>query len=160
MSSNSSGFSIKAARVPITPERAPEEGDFDDILKAILQLDDISTAHIVFSCQMGTGRSTLGMLVACLLCKYLSRKPEYGQSLRISPSTFFLNLSPSTPSPSLPVTASLEDEVDLSLSLCRVLENGHDVKAEVDRMIEILSAGNKSNMRTAILENIEKVCQI
>eukprot|EP00090_Calanus_glacialis_P007964 TRINITY_DN16343_c0_g1_i1.p1 TRINITY_DN16343_c0_g1~~TRINITY_DN16343_c0_g1_i1.p1 ORF type:complete len:528 (-),score=123.39 TRINITY_DN16343_c0_g1_i1:295-1878(-) len=61
-----SGFAgLTVNRIPITEERAPAEYCFDmmlDILK-----NEPASVPCVFSDQMGRGRTTLGMVIACLI---------------------------------------------------------------------------------------------
>ena len=46
---------MRGVRIPITPERSPENIDYDDILTEILRQKDLETSPIVFNCQMGKG---------------------------------------------------------------------------------------------------------
>ena len=63
-------------RMPIVDEKAPRECDFDAMLSE-LKGADTNTA-CVFNCQMGKGRTTTGMIVACLIRDVLSSKrPSY-----------------------------------------------------------------------------------
>ena len=61
-----SGFAgLTVNRIPITEEHAPAEYCFDmmlDILK-----NEPASVPCVFSDQMGRGRTTLGMVIACLI---------------------------------------------------------------------------------------------
>jgi len=59
------GFTLNYARMPIVDEKAPTEADFDSLLEQMRSTGD-STA-CVFNCQMGKGRTTTGMIVACLV---------------------------------------------------------------------------------------------
>lgn len=59
------GFPLQYARSPIIDEKAPTEGDFDAMLQQ-LQQTGTETA-CVFNCQMGKGRTTAGMIIACLV---------------------------------------------------------------------------------------------
>jgi len=52
-------------RLPIVDEKAPQEADLDAILD-VLRLQGPNTA-CVFNCQMGKGRTTTGMILACLV---------------------------------------------------------------------------------------------
>ena len=52
-------------RLPIVDEKAPSEQNFDDIL-GVLRQQGPETA-CVFNCQMGKGRTTTGMVIACLV---------------------------------------------------------------------------------------------
>jgi len=59
------GFDLSYFRLPIVDEKAPRDIDFDDALTAMRQTDPDSAC--IFNCQMGKGRTTTGMIVACLL---------------------------------------------------------------------------------------------
>ena len=62
--------------MPIVDEKAPRECDFDAMLRE-LKGTDANTA-CVFNCQMGKGRTTTGMIVACLVRDVLSANvPSY-----------------------------------------------------------------------------------
>lgn len=52
-------------RVPITAEEAPEPTDFDTLLR-ILTEEQVHSTHgsvVIFNCQMGLGRSTMGSII-------------------------------------------------------------------------------------------------
>jgi len=69
-------FKLDYARMPIVDEKAPRECDFDAMLTE-LKGADANTA-CVFNCQMGKGRTTTGMIVACLIRDVLgSNMPSY-----------------------------------------------------------------------------------
>ena len=53
------------SRAPIVDEKAPKEADFDDILN-VMREQGPDTA-CVFNCQMGKGRTTTGMILACII---------------------------------------------------------------------------------------------
>ena len=56
---------LTQCRIPVTEERAPAEFCFDlmtDILKG-----ESASVPCVFSDQQGRGRTTLGMVIACLI---------------------------------------------------------------------------------------------
>lgn len=58
-------FALDYARMPIVDEKAPRECDFDDMVE---ELKGVSkNTACVFNCQMGKGRTTTGMIVACLI---------------------------------------------------------------------------------------------
>lgn len=59
------GYDLRYSRMPIVDEKAPRDADFDALLDLLRLLDaDCAT---VFNCQMGKGRTTTGMIVACLV---------------------------------------------------------------------------------------------
>jgi hypothetical protein len=61
---NKRGYVVDYQRIPITDERAPEEKDFNELLKRLKSIT--AHDHVVFNCQMGRGRTTTGMVVACM----------------------------------------------------------------------------------------------
>ena len=67
MSRNSHPHPIKnnCFRIPVTEERSPGEDCFDMMVEA-LKTEPASTP-CVFSDQMGRGRTTAGMITACLI---------------------------------------------------------------------------------------------
>ena len=62
---NSSIYICSLFRLPIVDEKAPKEENLDDILN-VLRQQGPDTACI-FNCQMGKGRTTTGMIIACLI---------------------------------------------------------------------------------------------
>ena len=62
--------------MPIVDEKAPRECDFDAMLNELRGTDENTAC--VFNCQMGKGRTTTGMIVACLIRDVLSSDvPSY-----------------------------------------------------------------------------------
>jgi len=58
-------YNLDYARMPIVDEKAPRECDFDSMVE---ELRDVAPdTACVFNCQMGKGRTTTGMIVACLI---------------------------------------------------------------------------------------------
>merc|ERR1719333_735954 len=53
-------------RVPVLEERPKPEDCFDVIVKALVE-ENPATAQCIFSSQMGRGRTTFGMIVACIV---------------------------------------------------------------------------------------------
>jgi len=51
--------------VPVVEERAPDESCFDILVESLK--NEPASTQCVFSCQMGRGRTTLGMVVTCLI---------------------------------------------------------------------------------------------
>jgi len=67
------GFTLNYARMPIVDEKAPTEADFDAMLSQMRNTGENTAC--VFNCQMGKGRTTTGMIVACLV-----RDTVFGQN--------------------------------------------------------------------------------
>merc|ERR1711992_435594 len=57
---------MSVVRVPFNEQRAVPESNFDVIVKA-LSSENAATTQAVFSSQLGSGRSTLGMVIASIL---------------------------------------------------------------------------------------------
>lgn len=58
------GYNVNFFRVPITDECAPGEDDFDNFVDIFRDADEHTC--FVFNCQMGRGRTTTGMVCACI----------------------------------------------------------------------------------------------
>ncbi|XP_045796771.1 paladin-like [Trifolium pratense] len=71
------GFPIKYARVPITDGKAPKRSDFDTL--AINIASAAKDTALVFNCQMGRGRTTTGMVIACLV----KLRIDFGRPIKI-----------------------------------------------------------------------------
>ena len=65
LTNNSILIKLLFSRAPIVDEKAPKEADFDDILN-VMREQGPDTA-CVFNCQMGKGRTTTGMILACII---------------------------------------------------------------------------------------------
>ncbi|KAJ1570068.1 hypothetical protein HK096_003163 [Nowakowskiella sp. JEL0078] len=59
------GYRVDYLRIPITDEQAPIPDVFNQLVDRLLKLDENTDA--LFNCQMGRGRTTTGMAVACLI---------------------------------------------------------------------------------------------
>ena len=60
-------------RIPISDECAPEERDFDDFVNTMREQVEVFTSReqsdvgLIFNCQMRRGRTTTGIVMACLM---------------------------------------------------------------------------------------------
>jgi hypothetical protein len=104
--------------------------DFIDILKLISSADP--DVHYVFNCQMGRGRTTTGMVIACMYKRWMN--PAY-TTLK-SPSVDLLRASS-------PVV-----EWKVIARLVRTLRDGLKNKTETDACIDMCSV--MQNLRDAI----------
>ncbi|KAK3150056.1 hypothetical protein QOZ80_3AG0227260 [Eleusine coracana subsp. coracana] len=138
------GYLVDYERVPITDEKAPKEGDFDNLVFRISQVD--LETEIVFNCQMGRGRTTTGMVIATLV--YLNRIGASGIPRTSSIGKVFHagndvdDYMPSTEE------AILRGEYAVIRSLVRVLEGGVEGKRQVDKVID--KCDTMQNLREAI----------
>nr|VDC75766.1 unnamed protein product [Brassica rapa] len=132
------GYLVEYARVPVTE---PKDTDFDALIRKISQAD-INT-EIIFSCQMGRGNTTAGMVIATLL--YFKRPGASDNSFgRIF--TTGRNITYDLPN-------SEEDKIRrgeyaVIRSLIRVLEGGVKGKRQVDNAID--RCASIQNLREAI----------
>ncbi|KAH0902920.1 hypothetical protein HID58_042423 [Brassica napus] len=131
-------YLVEYARVPVTE---PKDTDFDALIRKISQAD-INT-EIIFSCQMGRGNTTAGMVIATLL--YFKRPGASDNSFgRIF--TTGRNITYDLPN-------SEEDKIRrgeyaVIRSLIRVLEGGVKGKRQVDNAID--RCASIQNLREAI----------
>lgn len=138
------GYLVDYERVPITDEKAPKEGDFDNLVRRISQVD--METEIVFNCQMGRRRTTTGMVISTLV--YLNRIGASGIPRTSSIGKVFYagndvdDYSPSSEE------AILRGEYAVIRSLVRVLEGGVEGKKQVDKVID--KCDSMQNLREAI----------
>lgn len=138
------GYLVDYERVPITDEKAPKEGDFDNLVRRISQVD--METEIVFNCQMGRRRTTTGMVISTLV--YLNRIGASGIPRTSSIGKVFYagndvdDYSPSSEE------AILRGEYAVIRSLVRVLEGGVEGKRQVDKVID--KCDSMQNLREAI----------
>jgi len=59
------GHDLSYFRLPIVDEKAPKDTDFDAMLTTMRETTPETAC--IFNCQMGKGRTTTGMILACLL---------------------------------------------------------------------------------------------
>uniref|UniRef100_A0ACD5X113 Uncharacterized protein n=1 Tax=Avena sativa TaxID=4498 RepID=A0ACD5X113_AVESA len=138
------GYLVDYERVPITDEKAPKEGDFDNLVRRISQVD--METEIVFNCQMGRGRTTTGMVISTLV--YLNRIGASGIPRTSSiGKVFYAGNDADDYSPSSE-EAILRGEYAVIRSLVRVLEGGVEGKRQVDKVID--KCDSMQNLREAI----------
>ncbi|GJN24153.1 hypothetical protein PR202_gb11875 [Eleusine coracana subsp. coracana] len=122
------GYLVDYERVPITDEKAPKEGDFDNLVCRISQVD--LETEIVFNCQMGRGRTTTGIPRTSSIGKVFHAGNDVDDYM---PST---------------EEAILRGEYAVIRSLVRVLEGGVEGKRQVDKVID--KCDTMQNLREAI----------
>eukprot|EP01006_Ploeotia_vitrea_P062648 TRINITY_DN84179_c0_g1_i1.p2 TRINITY_DN84179_c0_g1~~TRINITY_DN84179_c0_g1_i1.p2 ORF type:complete len:658 (-),score=411.56 TRINITY_DN84179_c0_g1_i1:43-2016(-) len=67
---------VELVRIPIADERTPSVDDFQRLLEVVKDADDGTAFH--FNCQMGKGRTTVGMVIACLVHRAIHGGDEDG----------------------------------------------------------------------------------
>ena len=126
------GVPVEFARVPITDENPPEEQDFD-VLVDLLASADPETA-IIFNCQLGRGRTTTGMTIACMMASWVSPRPTCASGA-IAPT---------------PTAEGAEDaHFDAVDQLVARLGGGLECQRLADAAID--ACGHMQNLRSAIV---------
>ena len=152
------GYDVDYLRVPVTDEKAPMGDDFEILMRKSWELRD--TDAIIFNCQMGRGRTTTGMCIACMI---LLRK-----------SQGHLSPPPIVPIDSLPKWWCYPEEFDMASpkasaddlkngmflsirSMLRALENGRSAKLALDLILDACAA--MQNLREAIATYRSRIFQ-
>jgi hypothetical protein len=137
------GARVTFVRLPVTDEQMPEIRDFDILIQALLpdiiasvNYPDQEALSLVFNCQMGRGRTTTGMVVACMLIGLV--RPEFYDILKES----YPQLYPAD------ATKWGNGHYSVVNELMRVLVDGRDAKKRLDYILEACDA--MQNLRTAI----------
>jgi len=74
LSKQNPGVQVEYSRIPIADETAPEEKDFDQLIAELRGCISQPKTAFVFNCQMGRGRTTTGMVSACIMAKALQQQ--------------------------------------------------------------------------------------
>lgn len=117
------GYRVKYCRIGITDEQSPEEKDFV-ILVDMLKTIGNDKKKYIFNCQMGRGRTTTGMVIACLMERWKKN------DVCLAPSLY------------------TRTEYKLIARLTRFLPNGQEDRRHVDYCIDMCSV--MQNLRDAI----------
>jgi len=59
------GYNVDYQRIPVTDMKKPEDGDLDELVKALKKADPNSP--LIFNCHAGQGRTTTAMVVASIM---------------------------------------------------------------------------------------------
>ncbi|XP_023349377.1 paladin [Eurytemora carolleeae] len=155
------GYSkLEPARIPIVEERSPCEDCFDKIV-SILK-DEPASTICLFSCQMGRGRTTIGMIVACLIkeIQITSELRKMGEIGLIPAETVDDLIRQKFETP-LPRSQDDDDpfikgEFDVIKELLEKLPESKDGKTKIDRVIDICGGPPKGsglqNLRECVIE--------
>ncbi|KAF9648669.1 hypothetical protein BDM02DRAFT_3269263 [Thelephora ganbajun] len=141
----SEGYKVSYGRVAITDEQAPLPGVFTQILHRVRSGLE-ANADFVFNCQMGRGRTTTGMVTACLIATtdaWVGREGQADQPVEDAQDEFYDSLDgPSEEE------AYMQGEYRLILLLVGVLSHGKVAKKLADRAIDLME--DVQNLRKAI----------
>ncbi|KLO17434.1 hypothetical protein SCHPADRAFT_900700 [Schizopora paradoxa] len=145
------GYKINYDRVAITDEQAPLPDALSQLYERVkLGLANDQAGDFIFNCQMGRGRTTTGMISACLVAN-LNAWDGTKESLAI--------LREQTTNPDVPYDtldgpseeeAYLQGEYKIILQLVGVLSFGKSAKAVSDRAIDMMQ--DVQNIRKAIYD--------
>lgn len=155
------GYDVKYLRVPVTDEKAPSGSDFEEMMEKAWNLED--GAAIVFNCQMGRGRTTTGMCIACMM---LLRKKQGTLSPPPEPPApagfpvWWCHHAEDAVLGASPRYSSNDMKNGMFLvirSLLRVLENGREAKLALDLILDACAA--MQNLREAIASYRSRIFQ-
>ncbi|XP_041830338.1 paladin isoform X1 [Melanotaenia boesemani] len=132
-------------RLPLPMEGAPLEEDFDAFVNILRESPSLSLGHdasrqlptLLFSCQVGVGRTNLAMILGTLVMNRLRGNSQLPSQIEEAP--------PSEPRPLFQVIHSLINK----------LPNGQQVMEEVDQAISLCS--EMHNIKEAMYENKTKL---
>ncbi|EIM91392.1 uncharacterized protein STEHIDRAFT_153038 [Stereum hirsutum FP-91666 SS1] len=148
------GYKIDYGRVAITDEQAPLPGALSQLLDRVLSGLD-QAGDFVFNCQMGRGRTTTGMVSACLIATVMT----WDQHTRDTDEAEDGNESPPEEYDAIDgpseEEAYLQGEYKIILQLVGVLSHGKIAKRMTDKAIDQMQ--DVQNLRKAIYDNKLKV---
>ncbi|KAF9561985.1 hypothetical protein CPC08DRAFT_707027 [Agrocybe pediades] len=145
------GYRIDYGRVAITDERAP----LPDALGQLLNRVRSGLSHagdFIFNCQMGRGRTTTGMISACLISSTMSWPDHMNEIVAEDERTLEMYDAMDGPSEE---EVYLAGEYKTILQLVGVLSHGKIAKRLTDRAIDLMQ--DVQNLRKAIYDYKLKV---
>eukprot|EP00164_Ancoracysta_twista_P007021 GFYU01009889.1.p1 GENE.GFYU01009889.1~~GFYU01009889.1.p1 ORF type:complete len:470 (-),score=108.31 GFYU01009889.1:116-1525(-) len=131
------GFVVQYERLPIVDEKAPSTADFDKLTRIVKTAKE--DRSFVFNCQMGKGRTTTGMVCACLV------KCALANDFEVPGDPYTINED----APDL-----VRGEFKVIRELCKVLDDGVNIKAHTDHIIDDCS--KMQNLRECIMWTKER----
>ncbi|KAI0649419.1 inositol hexakisphosphate-domain-containing protein [Trametes meyenii] len=150
------GYKVDYDRVAVTDEQAPLPGALSQLLARVrsgMQIGE--AADFVFNCQMGRGRTTTGMVTACLIATtttWAHERESMFQDEEVGGSVLDQYDSIDGPSEE---EAYLQGEYKVILQLVSVLSHGKLAKRLTDRAIDQMQ--DVQNLRKAIYDYKLKV---
>ncbi|KAG1726694.1 inositol hexakisphosphate-domain-containing protein [Suillus paluster] len=145
------GFKINYDRVAITDEQAPLPDALSQLLERV-QSGHSEADDFIFNCQMGRGRTTTGMVTACLISTTMNWQGE--ENYFDAPEDPNLTEYDSIDGPS-EEQAYLQGEYKTILQLVGVLSHGKIAKRLTDRAIDLMQ--DVQNLRKSIYDYKLKV---
>uniref|UniRef100_A0A672PFY0 Paladin-like n=1 Tax=Sinocyclocheilus grahami TaxID=75366 RepID=A0A672PFY0_SINGR len=134
--------SYRYYRLPLPTEGAPLEDEFDEFVNVLRENPSLSLSRdasrplpaLLFSCQVGVGRTNLGMILGSLVMMHLTRAAQEAEE-------------DATDKPKM--------QFQVIQTLISKLPKGQEVMEEVDRAIDLCS--EMHDIREAIYENKQKL---
>uniref|UniRef100_A0A8C1QF30 Phosphatase domain containing paladin 1a n=1 Tax=Cyprinus carpio TaxID=7962 RepID=A0A8C1QF30_CYPCA len=134
--------SYRYYRLPLPTEGAPLEDQFDAFVNVLRENPSLSLSRdasrslpaLLFSCQVGVGRTNLGMILGSLVMMHLTRATQEAEE---------------------DLTDKPKMQFQVIQTLISKLPNGQEVMEEVDRAIDLCS--EMHDIREAIYENKQKL---
>ncbi|KAI0749707.1 inositol hexakisphosphate-domain-containing protein [Daedaleopsis nitida] len=149
------GYKVDYGRVAVTDEQAPLPGALAQLLTRVRSgLLSGQAADFIFNCQMGRGRTTSGMVTACLIASTMTWEHEQEGNFAEEPTPGGLGQYDSIDGPS-EEEAYLQGEYKVILQLVGVLSHGKLAKRLTDRAIDQMQ--DVQNLRKAIYDYKLKV---
>jgi protein-tyrosine phosphatase len=141
------GYKIDYGRVAITDEQAPLPGALSQLLERVTSTYE-NAGDFIFNCQMGRGRTTTGMVTACLIATAMNlERDEWTPD--IEPDSIVGDYD-AIDGPS-EEEAYLQGEYKIILQLVGVLSHGKTAKRLTDGAIDLMQ--DVQNLRKAIYDN-------
>ncbi|KAJ7063606.1 inositol hexakisphosphate-domain-containing protein [Mycena amicta] len=145
------GFKIDYGRIAITDEQAPLPDALSQLFDRV-QSNLPQAGDFVFNCQMGRGRTTTGMVAACLIAtivKWDGKEPQHDFEQPLEEDSYDSMDGPSEEE------AYLQGEYKIILQLVGVLSHGKLAKRLADRAVDLMQ--DVQNLRKAIYDYKLKV---
>ncbi|KAI0342721.1 hypothetical protein BDW22DRAFT_1357208 [Trametopsis cervina] len=147
------GYHVDYDRVAVTDEQAPLPDALQQLLQRVRSGLNTGAADFVFNCQMGRGRTTTGMVTACLIATTASWDKN-AVDIPSPEETEVLEMYDSMDGPS-EEEAYLQGEYKTILQLVGVLSHGKLAKRLTDQAIDLMQ--DVQNLRKAIYDYKLKV---
>uniref|UniRef100_A0A6Q2Z972 Phosphatase domain containing paladin 1b n=1 Tax=Esox lucius TaxID=8010 RepID=A0A6Q2Z972_ESOLU len=134
-------------RLPLPMEGAPLERDFDAFINILRECPNLSLRRdvsrplpaLLFSCQVGVGRTNLAMILGTLVLNHLKTTQEPQQSKEASgPDTKPLFQVIQTLINKLPKGKQIMEEVDQAIALCSEMHNIKEAIYENKKKLEAI----------------------
>ena len=141
------GYKVDYLRIPVTDEQAPIPRVFDLMMSRVG--DTGGQTDVLFNCQMGRGRTTTGMVIACVL-KMVRNGGILEDHSMVSPPVAEDELAESFSAEDDEKKLYHRGEYKIILRLLRVLKYGKLSKKLIDKAID--SCNHIQNIRIAIYD--------